>query len=44
MSPFDFVLFGVAVLGAAFYGYLEGRAEGFRRGVRAAKREQEGDK
>lgn len=39
MSPVDFLFLFLAVAGAGLYGYLEGRVEGFRRGVRAARRE-----
>ena len=36
-TPWDLLLLGLAVLASFAYGYLEGRATGFRRGVRAAR-------
>ena len=38
MHWYDFLLFGIAVIGAACYGYLEGHRSGFLKGVRAAER------
>ena len=40
-TPWDFLLLGLTVLAAAGYGYLEGLRAGFRKGVRAAKQEEE---
>ena len=41
MHWYDFLLFGLAVLAAAGYGYLEGHRSGFLKGVRAAQRMRE---
>ena len=41
MHWYDFLLFGIAVIGAACYGYLEGHRSGFLKGVRAAERARE---
>jgi hypothetical protein len=42
MHWYDLLLFGLAVLAAAGYGYLEGHRAGFLKGVRAATRKREG--
>ena len=41
MQWYDFILFGLTVLAAAGYGYLEGFRSGFLKGVRAAERKRE---
>ena len=41
MHWYDFLLFGIAVICAAGYGYLEGHRSGFLKGVRAAERARE---
>ncbi len=40
MEWYDFILFGLAVLGTGFYGYLEGYRAGFTKGTRAGKGDQ----
>ena len=42
MHWYDLLLFGLAVLAAAGYGYIEGHRSGFLKGVRAAARKREG--
>ena len=40
MSLVDYGLFALAFFGALAYGYLTGRAEGYRRGYRQAERDR----
>lgn len=41
MQWYDFLLFGLTVLAATGYGYLDGFRSGFLKGVRAAERKRE---
>lgn len=42
MEWYDFIIFGLAVIAATGYGYLEGHHTGFLKGVRAAERKASG--
>lgn len=42
MQWYDFLLFGVTLIAATGYGYLEGFRAGFLKGARAAKEARNG--